>query len=144
MLQGVTVALILVYDGMTDSLDALTAHWGGDRFCGLMMGDATPQRSWTIVNIQKCNFSGYVGEQEITGWAVASVSGELAVVSATPLIWTHNGGPQGNPVTGYYVVDSNGKLQWIELFPSGVKYMQTATDVASVTPRFAVGSRFPT
>jgi len=135
--------MILVKDGMKESLTVMAAPWTGTRFMGLMKGVIPPTRDWTITNIDKAVFSGYAGEQEILNWGLVTISGEFAVIAADELTWTHDGGPASCSITGLYVVDGNGKLQWVESVPEPYQIMAGATDVVRVTPGFSLGSRFP-
>lgn len=135
--------LILVTEGMRRLLDLHTAAIDGQRWMGLMRGTTAPTKSWTILNVQPANFSGYGGTQRIVNWKPATLDGELAVAKAQLLVWQHDGGVGSHAVTGYYVIDSNGKLHWAELFPEPWQVMAQDGDRFAVTPTFAQGSRYP-
>lgn len=136
--------LVLTYDGMLSHLAELTAAWGDDLLVGLWTGDFQPDRDWILSRIHPATFSGYAGLQPVINWSVPSLSGVVALSTADPVTWTHDGGVGNDYVFGYYVVHPSGTLLWAERRPGPPVALVRAGNSYTVAPRYTVGSRYPT
>lgn len=136
--------MVLVQSQAIRELDTLRASWVGARSVGLMQNAGPVQTTWTLADILPCNFSGYVGVIPAVAWSAAVMLGEWALTRAALLQWTHNGGPVGNWVTGYYVVNQLGQLAWAKISSEGPRAMVSLGQRYVVRPEFTLKSRFPT
>lgn len=137
-----TPALVLVNNGALGHLDALRVAWLPSLRIGLFQNDWHPHQGDTMVAVVPATFSGYTGLHFLPGWSPAVLQGNLAVTQATPRLWTHNGGPVGNWIFGYYVVDATGVLRWAQRYPGDPVPMDSSSGFYRVTPEYAVTSRF--
>ncbi len=135
--------LVWVQEQMLSSLNALRASWTADRYVGLMQNAGPAQTDWTIANITPATFSGYLGPILLTAWSAAAMVGDRAVTQAAPVQWIHDGGPVNNWITGYYVLDGNGKLAWVEFRDGPAIAMLIAGQPYVVRAKVSLGSRFP-
>ena len=135
---------IVVSDsGLVTQLDFLRAKWETKYRVGLFQNDGHPSLTWTLFNVVPCDFSGYSGLLQSFGWTASVVNNTRAVTEANPLTWTHNGGPIGNFVYGYYVVDDVGAYQWAERFcPAPVVVSRNGTRLR-VRPSFTLRNDIP-
>lgn len=136
------MAMVLMNLGALDTLDALRATWLPSLRIGLFQNDWNPVVGDTLAAVVPATFSGYTGLHFLPGWSSAALSGDLAVSEASPRLWTHNGGPVGNWIFGYYVCTLAGRLEWAERDPQGGKAVDELGGFYSVVPVYTVQSRF--
>lgn len=110
---------------------------------GLLQGETEPQRDWTMTNITPAVFSGYNGMQPVSGWAAPVLVGQRWVIRALPVVWWHNGGPSQGTVSGYYVTDLAGVLQWAQRYDVLNARMAVLGDTFRVVPELSDFSQYP-
>jgi hypothetical protein len=111
-------------------------------FFGLFQNAWTPTRNSVIGDVVPCDFSGYSGLINVTGWGAPIAVGEAEVCSFPPIFWTRGVGTKSNWVVGYYVVDGPGNLLWGESNPNGSYGMTNVGNVYQVTPQIGGWSRY--
>jgi len=116
LLPGDDCRLVLNARGLQNTLDAGRKAFENKYKVGLFQNDFKPRVSMLLADLQICNFSGYPGLLVSFGWTIPDYAGGFATTTANELTWDHSGGPVGNFVYGYYVVDSAGALVWAERF----------------------------
>jgi len=136
------VPLVVVDDGALRACAQLANQWGGVRYVGLYSNELTMDRHLTIDNIEECAFSGYSGRQELGTFGAPEMQGDRAVAYSTELLWAHDGGPQSDWVVGYFVVDSDGALLWIEDNADGPVALVSGGQTYKVTPALSAGTRY--
>lgn len=136
----------MVYHGMLRSLSTLIANWLASPIlrAGLYENDITPSRALTISSVVPATFAGYVGLRSLGGWKPPTIDGDWAVTRASPVEWTYNGGSPAGRVYGYYVVDGDGELVWLEPRAEGPLWLVNAGAICSVHAAINLGSLFPT
>lgn len=116
LVPGDTCRLVLNSRGLRNTLLAGRSVFEALYNVGLYQNDFTPRVSMLTTDIAACNFSGYAGLAPTFSWSVPAYSGGYASMTAHEIVWGHNGGPVGNFVYGYYVLDNTGELVWAERF----------------------------
>jgi len=136
------MALVVVDDGALRSCRQLTQQWPSARFVGLFSNELTMDRHLTIESIEECAFSGYGGKQELGTFGDPEMQGDRAVAYSVELLWSHDGGPVSDWVVGYFVVDSDGALLWVEDRDGGPVAMTQGGQTYKVTPALSAGTRY--
>jgi hypothetical protein len=95
-------------------------------------------------DIDEATFSGYGGEQALTGWGdIYTYAARDKASDATALVWSHSGGGVANVVTGWYITDTDGdRLIYVEAFDTP-KVMAIFGDVISLLPTVVLGKLLP-
>lgn len=135
--------LVLPDSGLVDALAILTAGWEARWRYGLFQNDFVPRQSMTLLNITPATFSGYAGLQPCFSWSVPLVNGPYAISNAHELIWTHDGGPVGNWIYGYYVLNLGGVLMWAERFCPAPATVDKGGLSVRLKPTFWLCNNFP-
>jgi len=136
------MSLVSVDEGAIRACKLLAQGWPTYRYVGLYQNEVTIDRHVTIDKLEDCDFSGYVGRQKIEAWGPADFVGDRAVSYAAPLTWEYDGGDPSGWVVGYYVVDEDGVLLWVEERPEGPVAMVQGGQFFQVTPSLSVGTRY--
>lgn len=111
---------------------------GNSMYVGLFKSDTTPSASTTWASITECNFSGYTVGAASWG-SVATDGGGKASMTATEVVFNHDGGGTSNDVYGWFLGYGTGNptaLIAIERFASPPAVMDDNSDSISVTPTF--------
>lgn len=116
LLAGDDCRLVLNSAGLRNTLVAARSAYEGHYKAGLFQNDFQPRFTMLTSDIVDANFSGYAGLSPTFSWTAPAFNGGFAVMTAHDIVWSHNGGPTGNFVFGYYVVDGTGALVWAERF----------------------------
>lgn len=134
--------IVLSKAGKLLLLDAITLGTPVSFFAGLFQNDAVMDQDMTLTRLGVANYSGYSGLQGLGAFSSASLDGERAIASSGPLTWTHNGGPIGQWIYGYYAVDSSGELLWANKRTEGPMMMSFFGQEVTVTPAVSLRSEF--
>jgi len=124
-------------------LEALAELFTDTLLIGLMQGDTPPARDWQTPNVVVAAFSGYNGQQPVSGWAAPVLEGQKWVIRALPVVWWGTGGGGTCRVTGYYVTDLAGQLRWAQLFEPPYVIMGGVGTVFRVVPEISDYSQYP-
>lgn len=135
--------LVVSDSGLVTLLDYWRPKWEQKYKVGLFQNNAYPSLTWTKLSPVPCNFSGYSGLMLSFGWSAAVINNTRAVTEANALLWTHDGGPVGNFVYGYYVVDTAGELIWAERFCPAPQWVFKFGTKVRVVPSFTLRNDIP-
>lgn len=106
----------------------------------LFKNDKVPANGDDVSDYTEADFSGYA-EQDITsGWANPITLNDKATLIGSTAVFTHNGGPTGNSIYGYYIVDGNGDLLFAERNPAAPTTIDQLGETYAVAPLFTFSS----
>lgn len=134
--------LVVVDVGMMRALDKIARYRTPSLLIGLYQTTLTIDHLTPLGVIEPCIFSGYDGLREITGWTPAVMAGDRAISAADPVTWTYDGGVPTGWIAGYYILDYDGELLWLENRKDGPKAMRHAAKDYTVVPTLTHGTRF--
>lgn len=135
--------LFLNDDGLMEQLDLMSARWEKVYRMGLFKNDWTFAAGDTILQVDECDFDGYVGLQFTRHWTPAVMQGPRAITTADLLTWIHSGGPVANLVYGYFVVNKAGDLMWAERFCRNPLLMDSIGQRVRVEPVYTLKNDCP-
>jgi hypothetical protein len=138
----IVAGLVVVDEGAKRAATLWARNWWLARKVGLYQNGPIPSRHTVLADLEPCTFGGYDGERTIADWTVAAMEGDRAVSRATPVLWTFDGIGSTGYVMGYYVVDGDGVLLWLEPRADGPVAMVTPGQTYQVVPVISVGTRY--
>lgn len=134
---------LVVVDAGLERAGALLANsWPGTRRIGLYEVAVAVDRHTTFANLTPCAWSGYAGELPLPALDGMAFDGPLFVLRFQAASWVCDGGSPGGYVAGYYVVDADGALLWVEPRAAGPQTVTLAGQTYVVVPRVSVATRF--
>jgi len=110
---------VVVNAGLLEYLTTIKLLMFGNHKVGLYSNDRKPKLADDVSLYVPCNFSGYDGLRLTYGWTFPVLVGDRAFTHSEEFVWSHSGGPVGNWVYGYYVVNVSGELKFAERFCNG-------------------------
>jgi len=129
--------LIMSAQHLVESLKTSVAAFAGFKI-GLYQNDITPTVNTVITDLTLCDYGGYPGEIEFDAWPEDGVTIAGSIATAVyPEVSFPADGSSSNDVFGYYVVDQDNFLRWMEPNPSGPVTVGSVGDVYLVTPRYS-------
>lgn len=135
------MSLVVPNSGLLADLGETLAAWGNTLLCALYQNDVTITPVVPYAAFAQADFSGYLGPRSVQTWVPASLFGNRAVSSATPIPFVHNGGATANWIFGYIVFDPMLILRWAETLPAPV-LLRVSGESVMITPKFSRVSQF--
>lgn len=130
------MANVIVQQGDTRILNAVVGDATVLATLKLFQNNHTPAPTDTEANYTEATFSGYASVDISLSWGAAFVNGNgQGEIDCTQQTFTFGGGAVTNNVYGAYVVDTLGKLVYVERFAAPV-FMSAAPDEIIYTPKF--------
>lgn len=136
------MGLIVVDEGALRACDLFARKWPTARRIGLYQNQVLLSRHTTIDTLEPAEFSGYDGERPLPDFAPPQMNGDRAIAYADPVTWSYDGGDPTGYVVGYYVVDDDGYLLWVEQRAAGPLAMVSQGQVYTVTPALSTATRY--
>lgn len=130
---------VFVRSGQLAVAELVRAHavWSARLF----RNDRTPSIGDTAASYTQADFSGYSGQQALA-YGEPGFQNDRALMTALPLSWVHDGGPDDNLIFGVYVVDGDGELIYAERDPRGPQWITAANPVYSYIGVFTDTSEY--
>jgi len=108
-----------VASGLLSYTNLIRLEMFGNHKVALFQNDRSPKLDDNASLFTPCTFSGYPGPVLTYGWTSPVMVGNRAFTHSEEFVWTHNGGPVGNWVYGYYVMNVSDELRFAERFCNG-------------------------
>ena len=135
--------IILTFSGELRNLRLLLA--AQDQVLHLFQNDLAISRGTVLAQFVECDWSGYLPQTyPAASWTPPALEGQAARSIGIPATFTHNGGPLGNLVYGYWFQDSaTAELTWCERLQGAPIIVQAGSPPLIIIPSYSVLGMFP-
>jgi len=104
---------------------------------GLFQAEITLSPTLELADITPCDFSGYDGLRDLDQWPSSpDWIDPRAILEHPEIEWEHDGGAVSNPVFGFYVVDGDGLLAWVDTRSDGAVTVGVIGQTYTITPKY--------